>query len=345
MQIKEIVVDLKELLLDPNNFRLDYKGDFAVIEDARIEALQKEVQSKLELERIDDLRKSILKNGFLEMDRIVVRKLETPSNTEKYVVVEGNRRTAAFKSLMRTYESGESPINQTLLNKSRSINVILLEGEKPDINKYSASLMGVRHVSGPKRWSGYQSARLIDQLKEAGDSFDDIGEMLGITSRDAERRYRGFHAVKQMRENSAYKHLAKNTFYTLFLEFLTPNGEGWKWLEWDDIERRFKNKNNTTRLYEAIAPIDGSEPELTNPTKAREFIKKLKNSRSREEIESGTKYYDAYTPGSSERDRLRELTRFSNFLERYNWSNATEAELSSFRSIRKKMDAISKELG
>lgn len=66
-------VTIKQLLLDPNNLRLDYDIVQDEIPELCFLNVQEETLDKLENENIDDLRESILSNGFIEVDRIVVR--------------------------------------------------------------------------------------------------------------------------------------------------------------------------------------------------------------------------------------------------------------------------------
>ena len=50
--------------------------------------------------------------------------------------------------------------------------------------------MGIRHIAGPRGWGAYQQALLVSELKDdEGLEFKDIGEMLGISSVEAARRY------------------------------------------------------------------------------------------------------------------------------------------------------------
>lgn len=244
VKTKDIEVSLQQLILDPNNYRLFGEKSGSFVPDNDADSVQKEVLSKLEEQRLGELKDSIKNNGFLEMERIVVRlldtsdnKLETDPRKKKYLVVEGNRRTAALKVLAPD-ASGE------LKAKLQKINVILIEGSKEEIKKYSATLMGIRHVSGPKKWDGFQSAKLINDLYINGNSFTNIAEILGITNREAGRRYRGYQAFEQMRLNAKYGNKVEPRHYGLLLEFLSPSKEGKSWLEWNDAKYMFENSGN-----------------------------------------------------------------------------------------------------
>lgn len=156
IQTKEITVGLAQLMLDPNNYRLNKGEDERDYTDDEILEVQSEVQQKLISENISDLETSILKNGFLEVDKIVVKELRntsTQTDYKNYVVIEGNRRTAAFKSVIGEFyiedeDRFQEGFPKALQEKYKNINVILVEGSEAEIKDYSQRLMGIRHVSG-----------------------------------------------------------------------------------------------------------------------------------------------------------------------------------------------------
>ncbi|ATD09867.1 ParB N-terminal domain-containing protein [Pseudoalteromonas piscicida] len=230
IQTRDISVRLEQLVLDPNNYRLFGEKNTKLILDEKAEEFQPQTFKRLETQRLGELKDSIRSHGFLEMERIVVRVLDTVENQEleltnadkKFLVVEGNRRTAALKSL-------KNEASPELAEKLKNINVILIEGTKQDIKVYSATLMGIRHVSGAKKWDGFQSAKLIHDLHMEGKKFTEIGSILGITNREAGRRYRGFKAFEQMKE-STFKDKVEPRHYGLLLEFLSPSKKGREWL-------------------------------------------------------------------------------------------------------------------
>ncbi len=84
------------LLLDPNNYRFqDLDGFVAAAEDRFHEpSVQTRAYERLKKD-IVDLKKSIWRNGFIPVERIVVRPYS--KNPKTYLVVEGNRRVASVK--------------------------------------------------------------------------------------------------------------------------------------------------------------------------------------------------------------------------------------------------------
>lgn len=321
-------VSLSQLLLDPNNYRLDYGDSEQEVPESQIPDRQRDTRDKLEKERLSDLRESIIQNGFLEVDRIVVRPYEGESKQDLFVVVEGNRRTAALQGLIEDYKSGLITLTPQLIEKAGSISVVVIQAPPDERKQVATALMGIRHVSGPKKWTGYQSAKLIAELYRSGKSLTDIGALLGISSKDAGRRFRGYHAWKQMREDPVFGSRTETYHYALLLEFLTPHGAGRNWLRWSESKFLFESETARRRLYAAIIPAkEGERAEIGNPSDARAFQRALHEPVLRQLIEQGKPLHDLPKPPRDTEDRVPDLTWMCQFLTE-RWSpNPAEVEL------------------
>src|SRR5437879_6533142 len=99
--LKEIHIPIEELLLDPNNPRFirDLEQPVKVL-DQEIEKIQEALLGRFsrnpapedpdfDVTNIKDLYDSMLRIGFVGIDRIVVRPLK--NRKKKYLVIEGNR--------------------------------------------------------------------------------------------------------------------------------------------------------------------------------------------------------------------------------------------------------------
>ncbi len=333
MKLDDVKVSLSQLLLDPNNYRLDYDRDIKKFADEEIIQLQEKTGELLEKERLGELRESIKQNGFLEMDRIVVRELNGDYDPKMYVVVEGNRRTAAFKGLIADYEEGLIDLDTSLIEKTRSIGVICISGNRKEIERYSASLMGIRHVSGPKKWTGYQSARLIDELYNSEKPLSEIGSLLGISAVDAGRRRRGYKAFIQLRSDKNYGHKSQTNHYTLLLEFLSPGKSGREWLGWNEDRMRFENEFNRNRVYAAITSENGIRPEINNPNDAREFLRYLNSERHRNLIEDGVLLGDLPPLDDIDLSKEKKILDFLNFISSLNPENLTPIETENLKQV------------
>ena len=120
-KLVELDVELRSLLLDQNNPRFAQKPETAPIvsdDEAASEKLQGEILARFspkptdsdseesdepDTTNIRDLRDSLLRIGYVGIDKIVVRQL---GKTGTFIVLEGNSRVAALKSLQIEYDTG-----------------------------------------------------------------------------------------------------------------------------------------------------------------------------------------------------------------------------------------------
>ncbi|EGQ7768656.1 hypothetical protein MA612_003553 [Vibrio parahaemolyticus] len=340
IELSEIKVGLGQLMLDPNNYRLNNGSDDETYSSNEVVELQPKIEDSLVKENISDLESSIIENGFLEVDKIVVTELlglnEKNATIKKYLVIEGNRRTAAFKSIINEYESLDSEgkkyftMPEGLLEKSKSINVVLVCGDESSIVEYSHRLMGIRHVSGPRQWGGYQSARLIHDMSQDKD-YKSISSLLGMRPGEAKRRHETYLALKQMQEDEKYKDKADIKYFTLISEFVASNKFCKEvWLGWDNDERIFKSKNRY-RMYDAIIVDDDGVQELNNPSKVRKFIKCVGVEELRLAIESGDKLTDLDYYDWDSSKRLSRISDFTKFIK--NCDDFKQEELKSLSEL------------
>ncbi len=348
---EDITVNLNQLILDPNNYRLADEKEEIQISDDNAEILQQETLDRLKKQRLGELKDSIMNNGFLEMERVVVRVLKTKNNLsqkspnlKKYIVVEGNRRTAALKSIQHDYmksvnQNGEveykDGLPRQLQEKFRKINVQLIEGDDKQIQDYSATLMGIRHVAGPKKWDGFQSAKLINDLFYQGRTFTEIGNLIGITNREVGRRFRGYQAFKQMKNDEFFSGMVESRHYGLLLEFLSASKSGKGWLEWNDSSYQFENSDNLRLVYQAITPDENGNLEIRNPSDARKFVSLL-DTEYRSEIESGFTIHNMPDPEDLKPSgKLKRILSFKSFVVKSSFNFEEEENLSELLGLIK----------
>lgn len=249
-------VALDDILLDPNNFR--FRGPGTAIEVAESRFAEKSVQDAA-LERIvndgiTEVKRSIAENGFVPVERIVVRPLEIELSSEAgdsatgsnhYVVVEGNRRTAALKLLRKEHASGAA-LKSSVSDVFDAVPVLLASDASDDD---LLAIMGIRHVGGPKEWGGYQSALLVYELMEdSGIDARQVASRLGLTVQEVNRRHRAFSALTQMANDSEYGELVTPDFYAIFHE-VVGQPKLREWLGWDSSKYELTETNNREQLY------------------------------------------------------------------------------------------------
>jgi ParB-like nuclease domain len=272
---KELELPLDDLLLDPNNFRFQDEEGYITAEDSRFHepTVQDRAYRRMRSEGLVELKNSILTNGFLAVERLVVRRY--PHRDSKYVVVEGNRRLAALRWIRDDNDAGVSIPGQVLATLG-AIPVVLIEADEDE--SIYLSLMGIRHVSGIRQWGGYQRAKLVTELRDRhGLESTEIGSRLGMSTQEVNRRYRAFKALEQMQQDEEYGDRATPSMYLLFHEAVSAPVIR-QWLGWHDTTNNFDDDEERTRFYELITPFEGDEGEPSHEAKISTFsqVRELK---------------------------------------------------------------------
>jgi hypothetical protein len=170
--LKEIEIPIDNLLLDPNNPRFirDLTMRERVPED-EIEAKQADTlkafsgdsspeEPEFDVTNIRDLYDSMLRIGFVGIDRIVVRPL---GKSKRYIVLEGNRRIATVKHILQDLKNSSAPLDKPAArNEAEShrpsfekVKAMLLETaglSQDEINHKVAILLGIRHHGSVLEW-------------------------------------------------------------------------------------------------------------------------------------------------------------------------------------------------
>ncbi len=154
--LNEILIKPQNLLLDPSNPRLGDKAKL-LLDGKKYSPKDKFVQDKL-LEEIskgshelETLKNSIRSSGYLNIDSIFVQEVDDGN----YLVLEGNRRTAAIKSLLEEADS----LSSSVLRSLSLVPVKLLQEKDPERARIAVSrILAIRHISGPKPWGAMLEA-------------------------------------------------------------------------------------------------------------------------------------------------------------------------------------------
>jgi len=271
---REEQVSRDKLLFDPNNYRFQDLAEFVLAQSDRFH--EQSVQDRAYRTLRNDsalvqLKNSILCNGFLPFERLVVRPYGQAGSF--YVVVEGNRRLAAVKWIADDYQAGvETPAE--LLAAIEKIPVTVVETGVDDAI-FSSALMGIRHVSGIKEWGGYQRAKLVADLKDEH-SLDtsDVANRLGMGAREVNRRYNAFKALQQMIEDEEFGGYASAGMYPIFHEALALPALR-EWLAWDNDQNIFTHGERLRQLYGLITPSEEEDEERSAKITTREQIRDL----------------------------------------------------------------------
>lgn len=250
---QKISRNIKNLYLDPNNYRFIDHDKHELVEeynvlDARVQKTATLFIEGKNQENIKDLLISFKTNGFMDVDVIQVQDL----GENKFKILEGNRRIAALKSLQEDFENG---ISIGDLDPSIFRSVPFTIHENKDSEKHLI-LMGLKHISGNKKWSTYNQATLIyDYLKPYKDKDRDIYSKkenqlcnsLGITKHKLRSMLRVTHLILEYKR-SDFSDQFESRKYGLFEEIIKkPSIKDW--LEWDDDLYYPNNRKNLARIF------------------------------------------------------------------------------------------------
>jgi hypothetical protein len=283
MQVNNLDLAPSQLLLDPNNYRFHDLSGFKEVSKSRY--AEPGVQDRA-LQFLRDtpsfnlgaLRDSIISNGFVPFEQIAVELYQSGNGSSQYVVVEGNRRVAAIKLILRDHEGGALTLSPTVLDSIVKVAVIEIVGTDEERSRYQKTLMAIRHVAGIQEWGPYQQARLVVEMYDKEEhAFGPVAQRIGISAREVARRYRASKALEQMEADEEFGDYALPRLYAFFHEAVSqPKVRDW--LQFSDQTYRAENTENRRIFYELLSPrdIDGEThpPKLQN---ANQQVRQLKD--------------------------------------------------------------------
>lgn len=286
---QEKLVAVDQLLLDPNNFRFQAERDFVTADSNRFAEpnVQERATKRIRSEGLQELKASILSNGFLPVERLVVRHYGEREGVPLYLVLEGNRRAASLKWIRQDHDAGV-PVPPSVLATLDAVPVVEIDAGAGEVTYLS--MMGIRHVGGIKQWGGYQRAKLVADLRDAHQlETAEIADRLGMTKHEVNRRYRAFRALAQMEEDEDFGDFATPTMYPLFHEAVSLPAVK-DWLEWNDSGMRFEAESSLKAFYQLLTPIHDStdaengtqsEAKITSYSQVRDLREILLNVEAR----------------------------------------------------------------
>lgn len=318
METKEIPLD--QIILDPNNYRYHDIGEYKKVpaDSRHLEKHQERALKTLRQIGLDEVKESIIKNGFIPVERIVVEIYsETP---ELYIVIEGNRRVASLKIIQKDIEDGLIEDVGKFRHLFQNVPCIVAEAGAEEYFRHI--LMGIRHVGGIKAWGGYQSAKLIQELRDDF-SLDaqEVASRIGVSVQECNRRYRAIKALKQMEESEDYGGHAKPTMYPIFHEAVSLPAVR-EWIGWDSNTYHFDDTKELEHFYDLITNSDSEdglpskEPKIRTYSDVRELRNILSNGEAtRTLLDDKASFFDAVTIARSQEQSKRWRRDISNAVQ------------------------------
>jgi hypothetical protein len=263
-----------QLLFDPNNYRFhDIAGYRPVHNQARygepgVQERAVQLLQNTESFEIESLKDSIVTNGYVPIEQIVVVKYDEQEGCTRYLVVEGNRRVAAVKSILEEHTHGTVGISGEKLQTLHALPIIELIGAPEERKQYQQTLMAIRHIAGIREWRPYQQVKLIVELYEnEQQAFGQVAQRVGISAREVARRYRASKALQQMEEDEEFGEYASPRLYVFFHEAVSQPKVR-EWLDFSDETYTAQDGEARRAFYELLSPrrVEGEvlPPKLQN---------------------------------------------------------------------------------
>ena len=357
LQNRRDYVHLDYLYLDPNNYRFIDSTDYTPvpetdITDIRVQQRTRKLISGKNNTEIDDTIRSIKTNGFLDVDQIQVRQLR--DNT--YVVIEGNRRVTTLKYLKEQYDLANDigRVDPAIFE-----NVPVVVTQDADRSHYQI-LMGLKHISGNKKWPAVNQAKLLKSLRDdSGLSEQQIRDMLGISTVQLRRFLRSLSLVEAY-ERSDYREQFKTDMFNLFSETI-KQPKIMSWLGWDDSAYQARNLDNLNRFFSWISKEERNgeledenkendgitemlDPIVTKGTDLRELGQIIDDPAAIERMEEARSISNAIL--SSDRFSANKFDETLNFIDRnimtaIDFSRyATDESKERIPDLKRKFDAL-----
>lgn len=344
-------IPLDQLLLDPNNFRFQGETGTAPVASRRFAdtSVQDAARSRHLRDGITDLRASIVENGYLQVDRIVVKPHTIDDvQPEFYIVVEGNRRVSTLKLLRDELAAGVE-LPPGLVAVFDKVPCVVLQ--HPD-RAMELSIMGVRHVGGIKEWGGYQGAKIVAILKdEERLSTAEVASRLGLSAQEVNRRYRAYSAVEAMRNDEEYGEHVTSEIYTLLHEAVSARVVR-EHFGWSTEDETFADEERARELYRLITPFvndDGvrKPPKITKYTEVRGLKALVSNSEALEslhDLEQDISHAHAIVVQETERHnwraKLRSALKAIGGISLDDFAELDETAINDLETFRDKLDRV-----
>ncbi|MCJ8152653.1 hypothetical protein MKJ01_02610 [Chryseobacterium sp. SSA4.19] len=247
-----INVYYENLLLDPENPRLP--------QDVQGKSQKDVIYALYKLFDIEELAYSMTENGYFDEEPLVaipeqlpvefidfsydqlkenakyIEFIQNPST--KFIVLEGNRRLSTIKLLLDNNLKNEFKIRtfpiaeQHIVDDIQSIPVIIYP-KRSEVLPY----LGVRHISGIKKWEPYAKARYVANMVKEGFTIDEIQKQVGDRSNSARKIYLSYQLIETIKDEFD---LDTSKAENLFSYLLLATGQG-AVKEFIGLDKRLQN--------------------------------------------------------------------------------------------------------
>lgn len=305
---KSIMIRVDELEFDQNNPRFPQKIAQGPVEDL----MQRFVRD----ERLLEIVESIGNHGFFPGEPLLV----VPHGSERYRVVEGNRRLAALKLLTGELDP---PAGRTTIEDAVGAAEFhpeqapcLVFDDENEILRY----LGFRHITGIKAWSALQKARYAERMyqkykslpedeglkllaRETGSRRDNVGQMLTALKLYDTAEAENFFGLPILPDQVEFSVLGTALSYSNILEFLGLESRTNLRLEGLD-DKALKD------LFDWLFVVEGrSKPIVTESRNLRKLAAVVSSATAIKELRKSGNLDQAYELSSGPEEALADCLR------------------------------------
>lgn len=349
----QLDIPIERLHLDSENPRLPEE-----IQGKKEDEILQHLFEHFDLEEIAD---PMGKNGYFDEEPLVVVPQDSPSRllpksgerespdylkfiekkTTQFTVVEGNRRLATAKILLdqglrnslriRSWPEPSAPVEADL-----RILPAIAYPQRKEVLPY----LGVRHITGNKKWDSYAKARYIADMIEQGHSVEEIERQVGDRVQSVRKNAIAYHMLQEAKEDLDWDIAkAKNDFSLILLAIGQKNIKFY--LGWSKSVPN-SDKLKTMKLEEVQLPSPIPDGHLGN---LRDLLSWLYGEGSRvrpviNESRDITSYLSSVVASPT---AVEYLKRTRNLIEAYDLTDGEEAMLQKL--LRLASTKLEKALG
>ena len=201
----EIVeVHISNLEFDPQNPR------FARFFDLDSQPEDDVIERMIASENIQELMGSIAEQDYFIGEPLMVAEQE---DSDKYIVVEGNRRLAALKLLNGNIQPARKLASIDRIREEAKYTPEAVPCQVFKQRKDLLRYLGYRHITGAKRWDSLSKAKYIKQLKESFYDGIELDEMSKSIAKEIGSRKD--YVAQMLTGLSVYENAKEHDFYGL----------------------------------------------------------------------------------------------------------------------------------
>lgn len=246
-----------------------------------------------------DLVGSIVENGFLPYEPLVVRE-----ERNKYIVIEGNRRLAAVKSILN---SPPEKYPREVLDRLREIPVLVFEEpagrlDSEEVLRY----LGVKHLFGFRDWPPVSKAMFLDRRVSSKKDMSQVLKELNITRQEAARYLIPYRLTKAAKE--IFRRVNTEDFWSLAESFGRKNIKLYIELEVDRRTMRIRQFDRTKLRY-LTSFLYGAKRRVTDTRQLSTLSRILGSQDAAKKLERGASLDEASLYVESKQQTLAQLIK------------------------------------